>query len=78
MLTFVSYHIEFANGASHLTQNLSYGAWALWSPSYNILHFSGIFLGPVTNNEVEYDVVIKLLVDNITFHTHDYSVHVDS
>jgi ribonuclease HI len=58
-----AYHIGYADGASRWTQNLASAAWALYSPSHELLHSSGICLGSTTNNQAKYTVIIGLLVD---------------
>jgi len=73
-----SYHIGYVDGASHWTQNLSSAAWALHTPSHVLLHSSGICLGSATNKQVEYEIVIGLLVEEIHFHICHLSVVLDS
>jgi ribonuclease HI len=58
-----AYHIDYANGASRWTQNLASAAWALYTPSHEMLHSSGICLGSMTNNQAEYTAVIGLLAN---------------
>jgi ribonuclease HI len=57
-----SYHIGYADGASHWTQNITLATWAVYTPSHVLLHSSDICLVLATNNQVEYDVVIGLLI----------------
>jgi ribonuclease HI len=78
MLPPPSYHIGYIDGASHWTQNLTSAAWALYTPSHEMLHSSGICLGPATNNQDEYTVVIGLLEDTQHHHIHHLSVFLDS
>ena len=59
----LAYHIGYADGASRWTQNLALAAWALYTPSHEMLHSSGICLGPTTNNQAEYTSFIGLLTD---------------
>jgi ribonuclease HI len=73
-----SYHIGYADSASRWTQNLASAAWALYTPSHILLHSSGICLGSGTKNQVEYDVVINLLVEASHCHIHQLSVLLDS
>jgi ribonuclease HI len=63
MLPPLAYHINYIDGANHWTQNLASAAWALHTPSHEMLHLSGICLGSATNNQDEYTTVIGLLVD---------------
>jgi hypothetical protein len=60
MLPPPAYHIGYADGASRWTQNLASTAWALYTPSHDMLHSSGICLGLATNNQAEYTAVIGL------------------
>jgi ribonuclease HI len=73
-----TYHIGYADGANRWTQNLTLAAWALYSPSHELLHSSGICLGSTTNNQVEYTVIIGLLVDACHHCIHHLSVFLDS
>jgi ribonuclease HI len=63
MLPAPTYHISYADGASRWTQNLASAAWALYTPSHEMLHSSDICLGSMTNNQAEYTVFIGLLAD---------------
>ena len=63
MLPTPTYHIGYADGASRWTQNLASAAWALYTPSHEMLHSSDICLGSTTNNQAEYTSIIGLLVD---------------
>ena len=78
MLPLPSYHIGYADGASCWTQNLTSAAWALYTPSHEMLHSSGICWGSTTNNQAEYTVVIGLLSDSQHHHIHHLSVFLDS
>jgi len=73
-----AYHIGYANGTSHWTQNLASAAWALYSPSHELLHSSGICLGSTTNNQAEYTTIIGLLVDASHHRIRHLSVLLDS
>ena len=78
MLPPPAYHIGYTNGASHWTQNLASAAWALYTPSHEMLHSSGICLGLATNNQAKYTVVIGLLADAQRHHIRHLSVFLDS
>jgi ribonuclease HI len=78
MLPPLAYHIGYADGASRWTQNLASVAWALYSPSHELLHSSGIGLGSTTNNQAEYTVIIGLIADAIHHRIHHLSVLLDS
>jgi ribonuclease HI len=73
-----AYHIGYADGASRWTQNLASAAWALYTPSHEMLHSNGICLGPATNNQAEYTAVIGLLTDAQHHHIRHLSVFLDS
>jgi ribonuclease HI len=78
MLPTPAYHIGYADGASRWTQNLASTAWDLYTPSHEMLHSSGICLGPTTNNQAEYTTVIGLLADAQRHHIRHLSVFPDS
>jgi ribonuclease HI len=63
MNPFSYFYIGYANGASHYSRNLASTTWALFTPVHSLVHSSGISIGPATNNQVEYDAMIDLLVD---------------
>jgi ribonuclease HI len=73
-----AYHIGYSNGASHSTQNLASTAWALYSPSHELLHSNNICLGSTTNNQAEYTVIIGLLDDANHHSIRHLSVLLDS
>jgi ribonuclease HI len=73
-----AYHIGYADGAIRWTQNLASAAWALYTPSHEMLHTRGICLGPATNNQDEYNAVIILLTDAHHHHIHHLSIFLDS
>jgi ribonuclease HI len=73
-----AYHIGYANSASRWTQNIASAAWALYTPSHEMLHSSGIYLGPATNNQAEYIAVISLPTDTQHHHIRHLSIFLDS
>jgi ribonuclease HI len=73
-----AFHIGYADGASRWTQNLASAAWALYTPSHELLHSSGICLGSATNNQAEYTAVIGLLAEASHHHIHHLSILLDS
>jgi ribonuclease HI len=73
-----TFHIGYTNGASHWTQNLASAAWALYTPSHELLHSSGICLGSTTKNQAEYAVRIGLLTEANNCHIHYLSILLDS
>jgi ribonuclease HI len=73
-----AYHIGYADGASHWTQNLASVAWALYTPSHELLHSNDICLGSTTNNQEEYTIVIGLLAEASHRHIHHLSILLDS
>jgi ribonuclease HI len=78
MLPPPAYHIGYTDGASRWTQNLASAAWALYTPSHEMLHSNGICLGPTTNNQAKYTAVIGLLADTQRHHIRHLSVFLDS
>jgi ribonuclease HI len=78
MLPPSAYHIGYADGASRWTQNLASAAWALYTPSHELLHSSGICLGSTTNNQAKYTAVIGLLADAHHHRIHHLSIFLDS
>ena len=73
-----AYHIGYADGASRWKQNLASAAWALYTPSHEILHSSDICLGPATKKQAEYTVVIGLLADAQCHHIRHLHVFLNS
>ena len=47
-------HIGFADGASRWSPNLASAAWVIYSPSHELIHIDGIYVGIVTNKQDEY------------------------
>jgi ribonuclease HI len=78
MLPPLAYHISYADDASRWTQNLTSAAWALYTPSHELLHSSGICLGSTTNNQAEYTSVIGLLADACHHRIRHLSIFLDS
>lgn len=64
MSTFSSIHFSFPYGTSRYTWNLA--SVASRNPSDELLSSRGIYLGPTTNNIVEYHDVIGLLTEEIS------------
>jgi ribonuclease HI len=59
-------YVGFADGASRSTQNLASAAWAIYTPTNELISLRGVCLGRATNNIAEYSAVIELLVDAIS------------
>jgi ribonuclease HI len=78
MLPPPAYHIRYADGSSRWTQNLASTTWALYTPSHEIIHSSGICLGLDTDNQSEYTTVIGLLIDPQHHHIRHLNVFLDS
>ena len=68
----------FADGASRHTLNLASVAWVIYEPSGQLLSFNSTCLGPSTNNIVEYNAIIELLLDVISYGIQRLVVHLDS
>jgi hypothetical protein len=47
------------------TQNLASAAWAIYTPTNELVSLRGVCLGCATKNIAEYSIVIKLLIDAI-------------
>jgi ribonuclease HI len=73
-----AFHIGYTDGASCWTQNLASTTWALYTPSHELLHSSGICLGSATNNQAEYTAIIGLLSKARSRHIRHLSVLLDS
>ena len=73
-----AYHIGYTDDPSRWTQNLASAAWALYTPSHELLHSSGICLRPATNNQAKYTVIIGLLTDTQHHHIRHLSIFLDS
>jgi hypothetical protein len=58
-------HIGFTDGTICSTQNLASVAWAIYTPTNELITLRGVCLGRATNNIAEYSVVIELLIDAI-------------
>jgi ribonuclease HI len=78
MLPPPAYHIGYADGASRWTQNLASAAWALYTPSHEMLHSSSICLGSATNNQAEYTAIIGLLANAQHHHIFHLSIFLES
>jgi ribonuclease HI len=71
-------YIDFADGASHSTQNLASVAWKIYTPTDELISLDGVFLGHATNNIAKYSAVIKLLTDVVSHGIHHLIVQLDS
>jgi ribonuclease HI len=78
MLLPPAYHIGYADDTNHWTQNLASAAWALYTPSHEMLYSGSICLGSTTKNQAEYTTVIGLLADAQHHHIRHLSVFLDS
>ena len=67
----------FVDGASRSTQNLASAAWAIYSPTNELIYLRGACLGRATNNIAEYSVVIELPIDAISLGIHHLFVWLD-
>ena len=70
--------IGFAYGANRYTLNLASVAWVLYSPTSEPVSSGGIVLGPSTNNLVEYQAVIRLLMEALDNDVREIRVYLDS
>ena len=78
MSTSLQTYIGFADGACRSTQNISFAAWVIYSPSNKLVSMHGVSLGQTTNNIVEYSAVIELLSESISFGIQSLIVRLDS
>ena len=70
--------IGFADGAHRYTLNLASAAWVLYSPTSELVSLEGILSGPSTNNLVEYQAVIGLLMKSIANDVREIRFYLDS
>ena len=70
--------IGCVDGASRSTQNLSFVAWAIFAPGGELVSFQGICIGWSKNNIVEYNALIELLSDSISFGINHIIITLDS
>jgi hypothetical protein len=73
-----STYIGFVNSAIHSTQHISSTTWVIWSPTDELVTSEGIYLGPTTNNIVEYNAVIDLFPEVISIRIHRLVFRLDS
>jgi hypothetical protein len=60
------------------TQNLASTTWVVYSPKGLLVSSGGICLGPSTNNEAEYSIVIEILHNDISHGIRSLEVHLDT
>ena len=70
--------IGVADGAHRYTLNLAFVAWVLYSPTNDLVSLGGILLGPSTNNLVEYQDVVGLLMEALDNDVREIRVYLDS
>lgn len=70
--------IGFADGASHHTQNLASTTWVIYCPPGQLAVSVGACLGPTMNNVAEYNEVIELLCNAISYGIQCLEVRLDS
>jgi ribonuclease HI len=78
MSTISLHYIGFVDGASRSTQNLVSVAWVIYAPTNELISIHAIYLGRATNNIGEYNAIIDLLTDAISFGIHHLIVCLDS
>ena len=59
-------YFRYADGVIHGYRNIASTAWVIFTPDNQVLSSVGSFLGPATNNVVEYSATIELLVEDNT------------
>ena len=70
--------IGFTDGANWYTLNLESESWVLYSPTSELVSLGGVLLGPSTNNLVEYEVMIGLLMESLANDVREIRVYLDS
>jgi ribonuclease HI len=70
MSSSTSTYVGFSYSVIHSTWNISFAAWAIFSPTNEMVSSGGIYLGPTTNNNAEYSAIIKLLFEAIALNIH--------
>ena len=73
-----STYINYADGASLYTQNLTFIAWVIFSPTNELVSSGGICISPTTNNIVEYSAIIKPMSKASTLGIHHLILRLDS
>ena len=68
----------FAHGAFRHTLNLASTSWVLYSPAYDLVSSGAVYIGPATNNIVEYRAVIDLLTEAASQDVRNLVVLMDS
>lgn len=66
-------HISYADGVNRFSRTLASIAWTIFTPLHSLVYSNGSCIGYATNNQVEYDVIIGLLVnalDHRILHLH--------
>ena len=70
--------VGYPNGASFSTQNLSSVARAIFNLNDELVSFQGICIGRLTNNIAEYNALMRLLSDSISFGINRIIIRLDS
>ena len=68
-------YFRFVDGASRWSQILAATAWVIYHLDLSPLYTNGVCISSKTNNQAEYDVVIRLMFDALhegIFHMHVY------
>jgi ribonuclease HI len=70
--------VGYIDGASRHTRRLVSVAWVFFTPQGQLLSSGGICLGDTTNNVAEYNIVIELLRDALSFGISHLWVYLDT
>ena len=70
--------VGYAYGASWHTWRLASTTWVIFTPPGQLLSSEGICLGDTTNNVAEYNAVIELLHDTLSFGISHLQVYLDA
>ena len=71
-------YIGFVDGVSCHTLNLACATWVIYEPSGQLLSSCSTYLGPSTNNIVEYSAITELLLDAISYGIQHLVICLDS
>ena len=71
-------YVDFVDGASCITRNLSSTAWVIYDPASELIDLQGICLGRTTKNVAKYNAVIELLTEAINLSIRALLVNLDS
>ena len=77
MLNFSSTYVVYVDGYRFSTKDIASTTWVIFSPIDEQVISGAIYLGPTTNNIMEYIVVIELLFEYLDLGIHQLVVRLD-